>query len=65
MTNLGYRPPKKYIEWAIGRGLKHGAIIVLHDSGGNRTHSVEALPAIIENAQAMGYRFARLSDYVR
>jgi peptidoglycan/xylan/chitin deacetylase (PgdA/CDA1 family) len=60
-----YRPPKKYIEWAIGRGLKHGAIIVLHDSGGDRTHSMEALPTIIENAQAIGYRFVRLSEYVR
>jgi peptidoglycan/xylan/chitin deacetylase (PgdA/CDA1 family) len=59
-----YRPPQKYIEWAITRGLKNGAIIVLHDSGGDRTHSVEALPVVIENAQAKGYRFVRLSEHL-
>jgi peptidoglycan/xylan/chitin deacetylase (PgdA/CDA1 family) len=56
-----YRPPKKYIEWAITRGFKHGAIIVLHDAGGDRSNTVEALPSIIENAQAAGYRFINLA----
>jgi peptidoglycan/xylan/chitin deacetylase (PgdA/CDA1 family) len=60
-----YRPPTKYIEWAITRGLKEGAIIVLHDSGGNRWNTVKALPAIIENAHAAGYRFVKLSEYSR
>jgi peptidoglycan/xylan/chitin deacetylase (PgdA/CDA1 family) len=59
-----YRPPKKYIEWAITRGLNHGAIVVLHDSGGNRSNSVEALPTIIENAQTKGFRFVNLSEYI-
>jgi peptidoglycan/xylan/chitin deacetylase (PgdA/CDA1 family) len=59
-----YRPPRKYIEWAITRGLKRGAIIVLHDSGGDRRNSVEALPAIIERAHAAGYRFVRLGEYM-
>jgi peptidoglycan/xylan/chitin deacetylase (PgdA/CDA1 family) len=59
-----YRPPRKYIEWAITRGLKRGAIIVLHDSGGDRSKTVEALPAIIENAQAAGFRFVRLAEYI-
>ena len=59
-----YRPPRKYIEWAIGRGLRRGSIIVLHDSGGDRTNTVEALPAIIEHAHAAEYRFVRLGEYV-
>jgi peptidoglycan-N-acetylglucosamine deacetylase len=59
-----YRPPRKYIEWAIGRGLKRGAIIVLHDSGGDRRNTVEALPAIIEHAHEAGYRFVKLCEYV-
>jgi peptidoglycan/xylan/chitin deacetylase (PgdA/CDA1 family) len=59
-----YRPPRKYIEWAIGRGLKRGAIIVLHDSGGDRSKTVGALPAILHRAHAAGYRFVKLSDYV-
>ena len=56
-----YRPPKKYIEWAISRGLKRGAIIVLHDSGGDRSNTVDALPVIIENAHKAGLRFEKLS----
>jgi peptidoglycan/xylan/chitin deacetylase (PgdA/CDA1 family) len=59
-----YRPPKGFIEWAITRGIRKGAIIVLHDSGGDRLNSVEALPTIIENAQAKGLRFVRLSEYI-
>lgn len=60
-----YRPSKKFIEWAISRGLKRGAIIVLHDSGGDRSNTVEALPAIIENAKKAGLRFVTLSEYIQ
>jgi peptidoglycan/xylan/chitin deacetylase (PgdA/CDA1 family) len=60
-----YRPPKQIIQWAITRGLKPGAIIVLHDSGGDRSNTVEALPTIIENAQRAGLRFAQLSKYIQ
>ncbi len=59
-----YRPPRKYIEWAIGRGLKRGAIIVMHDSGGDRSKTVGALPAILQRAHAEGYRFVKLSEYL-
>ncbi len=60
-----YQPSKKFIEWAISRGLKTGAIIVLHDSGGDRSNTVEALPTIIENAQKAGLRFVKLSEYIQ
>jgi len=59
-----YRPPRKYIEWAIGRGLKRGAIVVMHDSGGDRSKTVAALPAILRRAHAEGYRFVKLSEYL-
>ena len=59
-----YRPPKKYIEWAISRGVKRGAIIVLHDSGGDRSNTVDALPVIIENAHKAGLRFEKLSECI-
>jgi peptidoglycan/xylan/chitin deacetylase (PgdA/CDA1 family) len=59
-----YRPPRKYIEWAIGRGLKPGAIVVMHDSGGDRSKTVAALPAILYRAHAKGYRFVTLSEYL-
>ena len=60
-----YRPSKRFIEWAISRGLKRGAIIVLHDSGGDRSNTVAALPTIIENAQKAGLRFVKLSEYIQ
>lgn len=59
-----YRPPRRYIEWAIGRGLRRGAILVLHDSGGERTNTVEALPAILDRAHRAGYRIVKLSAHV-
>ncbi|HJR27006.1 MAG TPA: polysaccharide deacetylase family protein, partial [Acidimicrobiales bacterium] len=39
-------------------GLHPGAIILLHDGGGNRDQTIEALPTIIERIQAAGHRIA-------
>jgi peptidoglycan/xylan/chitin deacetylase (PgdA/CDA1 family) len=38
--------------------LSPGAIILLHDGGGDRSETVQALPSIIEGIRAAGYRFA-------
>ncbi|HWB97915.1 MAG TPA: glycosyltransferase, partial [Bryobacteraceae bacterium] len=38
-----------------------GNIILLHDAGGDRTATVEALPRIIDDLKAMGYRFVAVS----
>src|SRR5262249_60856063 len=45
---------------AAGRG-GHGAIIMLHDSGGNRSQTVRALPRIIVKLRARGYRFVTVT----
>ena len=37
-------------------GAKPGAIILLHDAGGNRSETVEALPKIINKLRARGYQ---------
>jgi len=37
-------------------GLSPGAIILLHDGGGDRSETVQALPSIIEGIRAAGYR---------
>jgi peptidoglycan/xylan/chitin deacetylase (PgdA/CDA1 family) len=37
-------------------GAKPGAIILLHDAGGNRTQTVAALPRIIKGLRARGYK---------
>ncbi len=38
-----------------------GAIIMMHDSGGNRAETVSALPAIITRLRARGYRFVTVT----
>ncbi len=35
-------------------------ITLMHDSGGNRQNTVDALPAIIEHYKNQGYRFVNL-----
>ena len=42
----------------------NGHIILLHDAGGNREATVEALPRIIEYFQSKGYRFVRAGDLI-
>ncbi len=37
-------------------GLRPGSVILLHDGGGNRDQTIEALPTIIERIVAAGYR---------
>lgn len=38
-----------------------GAVIMLHDSGGNRSQTVRALPQIITTLRARGYRFVTVT----
>jgi cellulose synthase/poly-beta-1,6-N-acetylglucosamine synthase-like glycosyltransferase/spore germination protein YaaH/peptidoglycan/xylan/chitin deacetylase (PgdA/CDA1 family) len=42
----------------------NGHIILLHDAGGNREATIEALPRIIEYFQSKGYRFIRAGDLI-
>jgi peptidoglycan/xylan/chitin deacetylase (PgdA/CDA1 family) len=53
---------------AIARGVQDktqpGSIILLHDGGGDRSQTVEALPAIIEGLLERGLTFARLDTMV-
>jgi peptidoglycan-N-acetylglucosamine deacetylase len=37
-------------------GAHPGAIILMHDAGGTRTQTIEALPTIIDDLRARGYR---------
>jgi cellulose synthase/poly-beta-1,6-N-acetylglucosamine synthase-like glycosyltransferase/peptidoglycan/xylan/chitin deacetylase (PgdA/CDA1 family) len=41
-----------------------GAIIMMHDSGGNRSQTVRALPRIITRLRAKGYRFVTVTGGV-
>ncbi|WP_331000715.1 polysaccharide deacetylase family protein [Nostoc sp. NZL] len=39
---------------------KPGAIVLMHDGGGNRSRTVQALPQIINALKAQGYRFVTI-----
>lgn len=41
---------------------KTGNVILLHDSGGDRSETVQALPIIIDRLRAMGYTFVPVSQ---
>ncbi|PYS82153.1 MAG: polysaccharide deacetylase [Acidobacteria bacterium] len=41
---------------------QRGQVVLLHDGGGNRAQTVEALPRIIETLRAKGYRFVTVSE---
>ncbi len=41
-----------------------GAIILMHDGGGDRANTVAALPIIIKNLKQQGYEFATVGDLV-
>src|SRR5215467_7579320 len=51
---------KRIVANAMPRG-DHGAIIMLHDSGGNRRETVRALPQIIDKLRSRGYRFVTVT----
>ncbi|RZK02706.1 MAG: glycosyltransferase [Novosphingobium sp.] len=44
-----------------GNAQRSTQIVLLHDSGGDRTATVEALPAIIRELRARGYEFVTVS----
>jgi len=39
-----------------------GSVILLHDGGGDRTHTLEALPLLIRKLKAAGYQFTTISE---
>ncbi len=42
-----------------------GAVIMLHDGGGNRSQTLAALPLIIQRLKARGYRFTTVTGALR
>ncbi|ABO51553.1 polysaccharide deacetylase [Desulforamulus reducens MI-1] len=45
--------------------VRNGSIIILHDCGGDRSQTVEALPQIIQGVQEKGYVFVTVSELLR
>lgn len=56
------RPGVNKIVREIKRGARPGAIILMHDGGGNRSQSVQALRSVLPDLAAEGYVFEALPD---
>ena len=56
------RTSSEKIAAEIVKLVKPGAIILLHDGGGNREKSVEALPIIITALRSQGYEFVTVPE---
>ncbi len=52
---------QRVLEQAHSNG---GNIVLLHDGGGNRSHTVEALPQIIDGLRAAGFQIVPVSELV-
>ena len=59
------QPPAAAIARTVLSQASTGAIVLLHDGGGNRQHSVEALSAIIPKLKQQGYRFVTVSQLLQ
>jgi peptidoglycan/xylan/chitin deacetylase (PgdA/CDA1 family) len=54
------KPGAAKIEQAILRGARPGAIILMHDGGGNRAQTVAALDRALTELSQQGYTFRAL-----
>ena len=51
------RPASSTVVARVLGSVNPGGIILLHDGGGDRSHTVQALPIIINALRAQGYTF--------
>lgn len=58
------RPGTDVISGNVLRAVKPGAIVLMHDGGGNRTQTVQALPGIIRELKRRGYVFVTIDELV-
>ena len=53
---------------AIARSVldqaRPGSIVLMHDGGGDRSQTAEALPAVIEGLLERGHRFVRVDEMI-
>jgi peptidoglycan/xylan/chitin deacetylase (PgdA/CDA1 family) len=52
------------VEHALA-GAHPGAIILMHDAGGTRTQTIEALPTIVRELRARGYQLVTVPELLR
>ena len=66
-ANGGPPPPANTIVQRVLADVEanKGNIILMHDGGGDRSHTVAALPQIIDGLRAKGYEFVSVSESAR
>ena len=64
VTSADTDPRAKYQVFVknVIRDAKPGAIVLMHDGGGNRERTVKALPAIVSGLKQQGYRFVTVPE---
>ncbi|MBD2279009.1 MULTISPECIES: polysaccharide deacetylase family protein [Nostocales] len=64
VTSADTDPRAKYQVFVknVIRDAKPGAIVLMHDGGGNRERTVKALPEIISGLKQQGYRFVTVPE---
>ncbi|MEG3848392.1 polysaccharide deacetylase family protein [Microcoleus sp. herbarium19] len=53
--------PQAFVENVL-KGAKPGAIVLMHDGGGDRSRTVQALPEMIAGLKQQGYRFVTIPE---
>ncbi|MFF0158630.1 bifunctional polysaccharide deacetylase/glycosyltransferase family 2 protein [Streptomyces sp. NPDC005263] len=53
----------KIVQWATPKGTT-GASVLMHDAGGDRAQTIQALPKYIEKMKAKGYTFTTISGVI-
>jgi peptidoglycan/xylan/chitin deacetylase (PgdA/CDA1 family) len=56
------RLPAEQIVKNVLRKVQPGAIVLMHDGGGNRPETIKALPEIITKLREQGYRFVTIPE---
>jgi peptidoglycan-N-acetylglucosamine deacetylase len=58
------QPGVKAIVHNVLSGVRPGAIVLMHDAGGNRAQTIRALPAIVRGLRRRGYRLVTVPRLV-
>ncbi len=56
------KPPAHQIVKRVAGAVRPGAIVLMHDGGGDRKQTIDALPETIRQLKAMGYTFVTLDQ---
>jgi peptidoglycan/xylan/chitin deacetylase (PgdA/CDA1 family) len=58
------RPGTNKIVYTAVSGAQPGAIILMHDGGGDRAQTVAALPRIVQRLRQRGYRLVTIPELI-